>query len=259
MLRWLTIIGSTALILAVILVARYDKLHDTEGKGYDIECTQSSDPAAAAGSLICTAEHSQKAQSGESSSPWWHVFFAWPEGVTALLIAFTLCAIIWQAWETRKAAEATKESATAALKSVKLQEAQLKQWVELDEWDGRSEHFFPKATRTTYWMTFWVTNPTKMPLTLKKVYITVPDGRPVLLSEDDSVIAPENGHRIKWPTVIADETMKRLVEGRWEFTLIVDVDFVDVFGDPKHSQFTVACKCRSTNCEVNEYHTRHTT
>jgi hypothetical protein len=106
-------------------------------------------------------------------------------------------------------------------------------------------------------MTFWVTNPTKRPLTLKRVYITVPDGRPVFLSEDDSVIAPENGHRINWPTVIADETMKRLVEGMWEFTLIVDVDFVDVFGESKHFQFTVACKCRSVSCEVNEYHSRH--
>lgn len=152
-----------------------------------------------------------------------------------------------------------KDTADTALRSVKLQEAQLKQWVELDEWEGHSEHFFPKATRTTYWMTFWVTNPTKMPLTLKKVYITVPDGRPVFRSENDSVISPENGHRINWPTVVTDETMKQLVEGRWAFTLVIDVDFVDVFGEDKHSQFTVACKCRSISCEVDEYHNRQPT
>lgn len=106
-------IAAPILILTVILVARYDEIHNTEGKGYDIKCTQSSEPSAAVGSLICTAEHSQKTNNGESDSPWWHVFFTWPEGITALLITLTLGAIIWQAWETRKAAEATQEGARA--------------------------------------------------------------------------------------------------------------------------------------------------
>jgi hypothetical protein len=110
MLRKLMMLGAGLLILAVVLVVRYDKIHNTEGKGYDIKCAQSSEPSATVGSLICTAEHSQKAQNGESSSPWWHVFFAWPEGITALLLALTLGAIIWQAWETRKAAEAAMDN-----------------------------------------------------------------------------------------------------------------------------------------------------
>jgi hypothetical protein len=129
MLRWLTMIVGTILIGTVILVARYDKINSTEGKGCDINCTQSSDPSAAVGSLVCTAEHRQKAKSGEYDPPWWHVFFAWPEGITALLIMLTLAAIIWQAWETRKAAEAGLESARAALlsahASVNAERAQL--------------------------------------------------------------------------------------------------------------------------------------
>jgi hypothetical protein len=43
----------------------------------------------------------------------WHKFVAWPEGITAWLIMLTLVAIVWQAYETRKAAEATRESADA--------------------------------------------------------------------------------------------------------------------------------------------------
>jgi hypothetical protein len=50
--------------------------------------------------------------------------------------------------------------------------------------------------------------------------------------------------------------MKALVKGEWAFTLVIDIDFVDVFGDPRHSQFTVGCKCRTTNCEVEEYGNR---
>jgi hypothetical protein len=201
MLRWLGIVGGTVLIVTVVLVARYDKLHNTEGQGYDIKCTQSSEPSATVSSLVCQAEHSQKTENGEANPPWWHVFFAWPEGITALLIMLTLGAIIWQSWETRKSAE-------AALYSVKLQKAQLRQWVDLDRWEGHSERLSPIATRTTYWMTFWITNPTKMPLTLKKVNITVPDGRPVLREGSDFVISPKNGFRIQWPTVVAGETVK---------------------------------------------------
>ena len=63
--------------------------------------------------LVCTAEHSQKAESSKSSPPWWHVFIAWPEGITALLLLFTLIAMSFQTYYTRKAAEASLLSAQA--------------------------------------------------------------------------------------------------------------------------------------------------
>jgi hypothetical protein len=110
MLKWLTISSAAILIAALVLMVRYDQIHDTKDKGYDIKCTQSSDPSTTMNDLVCTAEHSQKAESSKSSSQWWHVFFAWPEGITALLIALTLGAITWQSWETRKAAEAAINS-----------------------------------------------------------------------------------------------------------------------------------------------------
>jgi hypothetical protein len=103
MLRWLTICGSVLLIGTVIMVARYDEIHNTEGKGYDIKCTQSSEPSTTMGSLICTAEHSQKAESGKNDPPRWHEFFTWPEGITALAVLATMFFIGWQAFLTRQA------------------------------------------------------------------------------------------------------------------------------------------------------------
>ena len=44
----------------------------------------------------------------------WHKLIAWPEGITAWAIMFTLGAIVWQAWETRKAANASKLAAEVA-------------------------------------------------------------------------------------------------------------------------------------------------
>lgn len=117
MLRWLTIFVSVLLVGTVISVVRNDQIHNTQGKGYDIKCTQSGEPSATMNTLVCTAEHSQKAENSKPDPTWWHVFFAWPEGITALLLLLTLVVITWQAWETRKAAEASSESARAALLS----------------------------------------------------------------------------------------------------------------------------------------------
>jgi hypothetical protein len=125
--RLALIVCSTALIVAVVLVARYDKLHNTEGKGYDIKCIQSSEPSATMNSLICAAEHGQKAESGQYSPAWWHVFFAFPEGITALLILLTLVAISLQTFYTRRAAVATEGAVTAANRAHALAENTAKQ------------------------------------------------------------------------------------------------------------------------------------
>jgi hypothetical protein len=96
-----------------------------------------------------------------------------------------------------------------------------------------------------------------MPITLTTVYITTPDKRAVLqIAGAEYVIPPENAYHIDWPTVIADDTMTRLVKGAWEFSLVIDVDFIDAFGESKHSMFCVSCKCGPTSCEVNEYGNR---
>jgi hypothetical protein len=112
MLRRLAIVAGISLIVTVILVARYDKMHDGGGKGYDIKCEQSSQPPFTVSSLVCEIDHSQDAKKSKPNPPWWHEFFAWPEGITALLIMLTLGAIIWQAWETRRAATASRDAVT---------------------------------------------------------------------------------------------------------------------------------------------------
>ncbi len=49
----------------------------------------------------------------------WHKLVSWPEGITAWAILLTLGAIIWQAWETRKAAKGASASADAAIIQIK--------------------------------------------------------------------------------------------------------------------------------------------
>jgi hypothetical protein len=120
MWKWFGVTVVAILISAVVSVTRYDEIHDTEGKGYEVKCVQSNDQSATAPYLVCTIEHSQKTKNGEYQPVWWHVFLAWPEGVTALLLMLTLGAIIWQARETREAAQAALISANAAVAQIEF-------------------------------------------------------------------------------------------------------------------------------------------
>jgi hypothetical protein len=104
MLKRLAIPIGAALIVAVILVAGYYQKDDASSQGYDINCVQPSQPTATSASLACVVHSSQNADQSKSSPPWWHKLLAWPDGITAWLLLLTLGAIIWQSWETRKAA-----------------------------------------------------------------------------------------------------------------------------------------------------------
>jgi hypothetical protein len=105
MLKRLLILAGAALVVAVILVAGYYQNYDTGSEGYDIKCTQPSEPPSAEASLKCEMRPRQDTELGKSSSRWWHKLLAWPEGITAWLLLLTLAVITWQAWVTRRQAE----------------------------------------------------------------------------------------------------------------------------------------------------------
>jgi len=56
--------------------------------------------------------------------PWGYKLVAWPEGIATWAFLATLGAIIWQAVETRRAATATADAASATYRSVAFAEAQ---------------------------------------------------------------------------------------------------------------------------------------
>jgi hypothetical protein len=67
----------------------------------------------------------KEAQSRKDYAPWWNVLMAWPEGITTWAIIGTGFVIAWQSNETRRAA-------SAALRSVGVQEAGMGQWVDVE-------------------------------------------------------------------------------------------------------------------------------
>ncbi len=62
-------------------------------------------------------------------SHWWDVLIAWPNGIETWVLIATLAGILWQADATRRAAEATKESARAAALQAEHMVASERAWL----------------------------------------------------------------------------------------------------------------------------------
>jgi hypothetical protein len=169
MFKWLRLLILPALIATVILVTRHYKDYDAAPRGYGARCIQENQSSPAAGYLVCSIETSQNAQTGKPQLQWWDKLLSWPEGITAWLILLTLYAIGWQSWETRK-------SAQAARNSIRLQELAMQQWIVLNNW--RSEiitvsgySYADDSPRHRLRIRVDIVNPTSAPLTLNEATI----------------------------------------------------------------------------------------
>ncbi len=129
----------------------------------------------------------------------WDWFYLVLTALLVLIGGVTVAAIWYQARETRKAAEAARESADAARKSaeameksVRLQQAQLEQWIDTtDDWDVDGGYLSNKiVSSAALTISFGVVNPTKMLLTLRSVVVSV-SGEQVVSRSPGSVLSPE--------------------------------------------------------------------
>jgi len=110
----ITVLAVTAVIL---MVCRYQG-YDQNGEKYKAQCMKDGPSATAVETLVCTIEHSQEAQQSNNGVAWWHKLLTWPEGITGWLLMLTMVAVGWQAWETRKAADASQSQSTEMAKQV---------------------------------------------------------------------------------------------------------------------------------------------
>jgi hypothetical protein len=186
----------------------------------------------------------------------WHKFLTWPEGITAWLIMLTLGAIIWQAWETRKAAQ-------AALKSVRLQEVQLRQWVEIDDWKTSAPYIQPTMKEADLTILFRVFNPTKIPLTLKSIVAAYgPTWEPKLRRGKSSsmqyALAPDSGYPMDLILPMNADLFSRYKEKQLVVAVSIDVGFEDLFDKRRDQKFVFTGKCGPMGwCEFTVSHNTH--
>jgi hypothetical protein len=168
-----------------------------------------------------------------------------PNWMLVIVGIITCCVIGWQSWETRSAAKASRIAAEAALKSVKLQEAQLTQWVETtDEWDVRTDHYLPSATGTVLRISFGIVNPTKWPLALNRVRVRVhEDARdyPIELA-----LGPEEFHRMDFSIPLQGQIFTWFKASYFDAEISLDVWFIDNLKERRVQAIDLVCRCYPT-------------
>jgi len=245
MQKWLAMIfGGLIVFSAIIFMSKYDQMHYAEDKDYAIKCTQSSDPFTIAGEFSCIADNHHNHDEGKPDPPWWDEFFAWPEGITALLIMLTLGAIIWQAWETRKAADAARDS-------IRIQEAEYFQWVDVGNWSIKpdtpidfqlsGEVVLKKPHAVAVRITYSVLNNTPRPLFIREVrtklqFIPSDLCRVWIVSEKREV-APKGDYKVIIDTKLEGFQVDLYITNRCAIPAIVEVQFANALGEPASADF----------------------
>jgi hypothetical protein len=203
-----------------------------------------------------TEAANNNAQRRTDQPPRWHKFVAWPEGITVWAILFTLVAISWQSYETRK-------SAKAALKSIKLQEIQLRQWVEVDDWKTSAPFTQPTTKEADLTVSFQVFNPTKIPLTLKSIVATAgpiwePEFRGSMSTSMQYALAPDSGYPIAIKVPMKGEIFLRYERRQLALVVSIDVGFEDLFDIRRDQKFVFTGKCGPMGwCEFTVSHNTH--
>lgn len=229
--------------MAVYYQSRYQV-----SKGYDVECTQPSEPAAAPASLACKIYPGQDTEQGRAGLHWLDALIAWPEGITAWLLLLTLGAIFWQA-------QATADSAAAAFKSVQLQEVQFKQWVEIALWENLTHHIQPSATEATLTLNFEVGNATKFPLTLRG--LTTTKGAHSSSVSTEFLIAPDDSYSAFFAFDVTPAELELYRRNQLIVTLSIEAMIRDVLErDCPAQRFTQTVIFGPTKCEATA-HPRH--
>jgi hypothetical protein len=120
MLKYLAVLG--VVIGLAVFIARQDKRAAQESAEKAARLGNAALPA------VANKDHAEEhVYDPERDSPSWYGFFRWPNGSTTWAIILTLLAIAEQTSQTRKAAEATRDS-------VLLQEKAMEQWVDIANW-----------------------------------------------------------------------------------------------------------------------------
>src|ERR1700733_2998848 len=116
------------------------------------------------------------------TAPDWYAAIKRPEWLTVIVAVLALFVIAWQSWETRKAAQATRDG-------INLQEANFQQWVDVRNWQ------VTPSKQDEFEMAFDVVNSTDWPLTALHTYIRI--GHLESFRRHDVLLAPKEAYTIK--------------------------------------------------------------
>lgn len=188
-----------------------------------------------------TARPNQKSANNESPV-WWKR----PEWWLFVLGVPTLGFVGWQA-------KTTASSAKATLRSVKLQEAALRQWVRIEHWRNSGDNLPLQITETLLQIGFSVHNPTKMPLTLTDLRIEVGKGRGTYQESVEFVIPPERDYETSIAVTLKGADFECYVDKGLAFGVQIDVGFTDALEYSRRQHVTYILNCSPGKCFPAEF------
>lgn len=132
-------------------------------------------------SVVPPARHYEDCDKGADAAarhlPRWYRVFSWPEGITTWAILLTLLVIADQTAQTRRAADATKDAAQAALKQAEIQIAGLRQWLDVRVTTSRCQKAYVLGgvdyLAEHIEVYFRATNQTSYPLTIQEISVKI--------------------------------------------------------------------------------------
>lgn len=167
----------------------------------------------------------------ENQPPQWYQS---PEWVLVIVGIITCLVIGWQSWATYQAADATR-------KSVELQEAQLQQWLDLEDFKSFTDPRYTSGmAETRLVFGFKIVNPTKMQLTLEWVIVRFLQERQDSILHD--TLTPDNAHPFKVFTVLRDKAIENYGNGNLVLAIVITVGYTDAFGRPQKHRQGMICR-----------------
>jgi hypothetical protein len=154
-----------------------------------------------------------------------------------VLLGFITCGVVgWQAWETRAAS-------TAARDSIRLQEVAYKQWVELTNW--RSEKLGP----TSLVIKVDIVNSTNFPLTLTSACITIglADGIEAHLICKDRFLPPKEPVDMSVPIELTEPEIPSFHNNSLGFSTKGSIEFKSILNRPEVQKFQGLLFCGTSD------------
>lgn len=260
MLKRFVFLGKFALAVSIavgaITLVTYEE-HKASDK-YQRDCQSHVASITSAGNNN-NANRADQCQDPKQYMPWWYVLMAWPDGITAWALLATLCAIIWQSNETRRAAKATEDSVKASRDSLKVQEAEFVQWVDIGGWSvekdpdvhwvrsGTQIHQHPGEMKVR--TRFPLLNNTTRPLFIGSVQTVLEIGPEktikTFLIEESRQVPPKGEYSVVIDLKFTEPQVTQYIAFTLFVLATVHVHFSNALGKPDEVTFQRLVGCRA--------------
>jgi hypothetical protein len=191
-----------------------------------------------ASSVTVVIENSPRSEPAERPEPKAPVGDTTPQWVLVVVGIVTAGFICWQSWETRKSAKAMRDSTA-------IQQAQLVQWVGIEEWSGGEDIWLYDEDKFLHHLmfNFYIVNPTNYPIGLSRADWVIgkqKDG----IAINESTFPPRGRHSTIVEYQLTHEEFEVYSNGKLRyFEVEGSITFVDVSKVERTQHFAVTLNC----------------